>query len=50
MQDRQRSPIAIKLAVQNDTSMPGMTRVMYWMQARDIPEYDAPFQKVGLNP
>jgi hypothetical protein len=20
---------------------------MYWMQARDIPAYDAPFQKVG---
>ncbi|KAJ7919114.1 hypothetical protein B0H13DRAFT_2230997 [Mycena leptocephala] len=47
--DRQRSPIAIKLAVQNDTSMPGMTRVMYWMQARDIPEYDAPFQKCILG-
>ncbi|KAJ6501735.1 HotDog domain-containing protein [Mycena vitilis] len=47
--ERQRSPIAIKMAVEKDMSIPGMTRVMYWMQARDIPEYEAPFQKCILG-
>jgi hypothetical protein len=46
LQDRQKSPIAVKLAVEKDTTMPGIIRICYWMQARDIPEYDAPFQKV----
>ncbi|KAJ7130035.1 thioesterase-like superfamily-domain-containing protein [Mycena crocata] len=49
--ERLRSPIAIKLAVDNDTahtSLGGITRFMYWMQARDIPAYDAPFQKCIL--
>ncbi|KAJ6574785.1 thioesterase-like superfamily-domain-containing protein [Mycena capillaripes] len=48
-QERQRSPIAIKLAVEKDMSISGMTRIMYWMQARDIPEYAAPFQKCILG-
>ncbi|KAJ6627249.1 thioesterase-like superfamily-domain-containing protein [Mycena sp. CBHHK59/15] len=47
--ERLRSPIAIKLAVEDDTSIGGMTRYMYWMQARDIPAYEAPFQKCILS-
>ncbi|KAJ7042564.1 thioesterase-like superfamily-domain-containing protein [Mycena alexandri] len=47
--ERLRSPIAVKVAVDNDTSIPGMSRLMYWMQARDIPEYEAPFQKCILG-
>ncbi|KAF7339739.1 DNA repair protein RAD14 [Mycena sanguinolenta] len=47
--DRRMSPIAIKLAVERETSMPGIVRTCYWMQARDIPEYDAPFQKCILG-
>ncbi|KAJ7169557.1 hypothetical protein C8R46DRAFT_1162371 [Mycena filopes] len=47
--ERSRSPIAVKAAVENDTSMPGMSRMMFWMQARDIPEYEAPFQKCILG-
>ncbi|KAJ7357042.1 thioesterase-like superfamily-domain-containing protein [Mycena albidolilacea] len=49
MSDRSKSPIAIKLAIERDTTMPGITRICYWMQARDIPEYDAPFQKCILG-
>jgi len=31
----------------------GTVRYMYWMKARNIPHYEAPYQKVGiplLNP
>ncbi|KAF7339926.1 DNA repair protein RAD14 [Mycena venus] len=49
LNDRRGSPIAVKLAVERETSMPGITRICYWMQARDIPEYDAPFQKCILG-
>ncbi|KAJ7630629.1 HotDog domain-containing protein [Roridomyces roridus] len=47
--ERSRSPIAIKIAVEGDTSVAGMTRFMYWMKARNIPGYDAPFQKCILS-
>jgi hypothetical protein len=26
----------------------GTVRYMYWMKARDIPHYEAPYQKVGV--
>jgi hypothetical protein len=26
----------------------GTVRYMYWMKARDIPHYEAPYQKVGI--
>ncbi|KAJ7666439.1 thioesterase-like superfamily-domain-containing protein [Mycena rosella] len=47
--ERLRSPIAIKVAVENDTAIGSMPRFMYWMQARDIPAYEAPFQKCILS-
>ncbi|KAJ7139801.1 hypothetical protein C8R44DRAFT_828194 [Mycena epipterygia] len=49
MSERLRSPIAIKLAVESDVTINGMQRFMYWMQARDIPSYEAPFQKCILS-
>ncbi|KAJ7275358.1 thioesterase-like superfamily-domain-containing protein [Mycena haematopus] len=49
MNDRRGSPIAIKLAVERETSMQGIIRTCYWMQARNIPEYDASFQKAILG-
>lgn len=45
-QDRTRSPIAVKAAIEHDVSKDGIIRYMYWMKARNIPEYEAPFQKV----
>ncbi|KAJ7462707.1 thioesterase-like superfamily-domain-containing protein [Mycena galericulata] len=48
--ERLRSPIAIKTALEGETAAMGtMTRYMYWMQARDIPAYEAPFQKCILS-
>lgn len=46
--ERRKSPIAIKIAKVHDTSVDGIVRYMYWMQAKNIPEYETPFQKVGL--
>ena len=46
-QERSRSPIAIKLAKAHHVDKEGTVRYMYWMKARDIPHYEAPFQKVG---
>ncbi|KAJ7213867.1 thioesterase-like superfamily-domain-containing protein [Mycena pura] len=45
------SPIAIKLVTENDMSesSTSLTQVMYWIQARDIPKYEAPFQKCILS-
>ncbi|KAJ7071303.1 thioesterase-like superfamily-domain-containing protein [Mycena amicta] len=49
--DRARSPIAVKLALEKDQlpGAPGMTRYMYWLQARDIPAYEPHFQKCILS-
>lgn len=47
--ERLRSPIAIKRAREHDISEDGTVRYMYWMQARDIPKYEAPFQKVIIT-
>jgi len=47
--ERLRSPIAIKLAREHEISADGVIRYMYWMQARDIPKYEAPFQKCILS-
>ncbi|KAJ7293259.1 thioesterase-like superfamily-domain-containing protein [Mycena rebaudengoi] len=46
IQERMRSPIAIKIAAQETG---GSLRFMYWMQARDIPAYEGPFQKCILS-
>ncbi|KAK7064497.1 DNA repair protein RAD14 [Favolaschia claudopus] len=48
LNDRRGSPIAIK-PVEKDMSLPNSLRLCYWMQARNIPEYDAPFQKCILG-
>lgn len=49
LSERLRSPIAIKRAREHDISEDGTVRYMYWMQARDIPKYEAPFQKCILS-
>ncbi|GAW04709.1 DNA repair protein [Lentinula edodes] len=47
--ERRKSPIAIKIAKVHDTSVDGIVRYMYWMKAKNIPEYEAPFQKCILS-
>ncbi|KAF9459455.1 HotDog domain-containing protein [Collybia nuda] len=47
--ERTRSPIAIKRAKEHDVAADGTVSYMYWMQARDIPKYEAPFQKCILS-
>jgi hypothetical protein len=49
LKERLRSPIAIKAAREHDISEDGTIRYMYWMQARDIPKYEAPFQKASFH-
>ncbi|KIM48385.1 hypothetical protein M413DRAFT_62626 [Hebeloma cylindrosporum] len=46
--ERSRSPTAIKLAKAHHVNKDGTIRYMYWMKARDIPHYEAPFQKCIL--
>lgn len=46
--ERAKSPIAIKVAMDGELSPEGVERYMYWMKARSIPKYDAPFQKCIL--
>lgn len=46
--ERSRSPISIKVAAEHDHSADGVVRYMYWMKARSIPKYEAPFQKCIL--
>uniref|UniRef100_A0A8H7YAV0 Uncharacterized protein n=1 Tax=Psilocybe cubensis TaxID=181762 RepID=A0A8H7YAV0_PSICU len=48
LQERARSPIAIKSAKGPYVSSDGIERYVYWMKARDIPRYEAPFQKCIL--
>ncbi|TFK76835.1 Thioesterase/thiol ester dehydrase-isomerase [Pluteus cervinus] len=47
--ERSRSPIAIRAAREHLVSSDGTISYMYWMQARSIPEYPAPFQKCILG-
>ncbi|KAG7099047.1 hypothetical protein E1B28_000923 [Marasmius oreades] len=47
-EERKRSPIAIKMAKEHDVEGNGI-RYMYWMQAKNIPKYEAPFQKCILG-
>ncbi|KAF9073828.1 HotDog domain-containing protein [Rhodocollybia butyracea] len=47
--ERKKSPIAVKAAKEHDTSADGVVRYMYWMKAKNIPEYEAPFQKCILG-
>ncbi|KAJ3718329.1 HotDog domain-containing protein [Lentinula raphanica] len=47
--ERRKSPIAIKSAKVHDISSEGIIRYMYWMKAKNIPEYEAPFQKCILG-
>lgn len=42
-----KSPIAIKRAKGHHVASDGTLVYMYWMQARNIPKYEAPFQKVS---
>ncbi|KAF8168292.1 thioesterase-like superfamily-domain-containing protein [Crassisporium funariophilum] len=46
--ERSRSPIAIKHAKVHHVSEDGTATYMYWMKARDVPQYEAPFQKCIL--
>jgi len=46
--ERAKSPIAIKLAHGYKESEGGVVRYAYWMKARSIPKYEAPFQKCIL--
>ncbi|KAG6869180.1 hypothetical protein C0993_012279 [Termitomyces sp. T159_Od127] len=45
--ERMKSPIAIKRAKEHHVASDGTVVYMYWMQARNIPKYEAPFQKVS---
>ncbi|KAF9535520.1 thioesterase-like superfamily-domain-containing protein [Crepidotus variabilis] len=45
LDQRKRSPIDVRLAKDHDISEGGVVRYMYWMKARNIPKYEAPFQK-----
>lgn len=47
--ERARSPIAVKLAKKLAASESKPEVHMYWMQARDIPKYEPPFQKCILG-
>ncbi|GLB36418.1 putative acyl-CoA thioesterase [Lyophyllum shimeji] len=47
--ERTRSPIAIKRANKHDSATDGTVAYMYWMQTRDSPKYEAPFQKCILS-
>ncbi|KAF7306644.1 DNA repair protein RAD14 [Mycena indigotica] len=49
--ERKRSPIAVKPALEKDrvSGGSGMTRYMFWLQARDIPKYEPHFQKCILS-
>lgn len=47
--ERARSPIAIKYAGEDHLSTVDTVAYMYWMQARNIPKYEAPFQKCILS-
>ncbi|KAF9270062.1 Thioesterase/thiol ester dehydrase-isomerase [Marasmius fiardii PR-910] len=48
-EERRRSPIAVKMAKEHDIADNGTVRYMYWMQAKNIPQYEAPFQKCILG-
>jgi len=47
--DRAKGPIAIKRAKVHDVGPDGTIRYMYWMKAKGIPKYEAPFQKCILT-
>ncbi|KAG7450251.1 uncharacterized protein BT62DRAFT_978490 [Guyanagaster necrorhizus] len=46
--ERTKSPIAIKRAKEHEITAEGSTRYMYWMKAKNIPQYEAHFQKCIL--
>ncbi|KAK0473236.1 thioesterase-like superfamily-domain-containing protein [Armillaria novae-zelandiae] len=46
--ERTRSPIAIKRAKEHEITVDGSTRYMYWMKAKNIPQYEPHFQKCIL--
>ncbi|TRM60128.1 thioesterase-like superfamily-domain-containing protein [Schizophyllum amplum] len=47
--ERARSPIAIKVAKNRWVNEDGSSQYAYWFQARDIPSYEAPYQKCILG-
>ncbi|EKM83445.1 hypothetical protein AGABI1DRAFT_32971 [Agaricus bisporus var. burnettii JB137-S8] len=47
--ERARSPIEIRIAKEDDIAEDGTVRYMYWMKARNIPNYDPPFQRCILS-
>ncbi|KAJ7597622.1 HotDog domain-containing protein [Mycena floridula] len=49
IEERIRSPIAVKVAKLHHVTKEGTERFMYWMKARNIIAYDAPFQKCILS-
>lgn len=42
-------PLSIKIAADHQVGLDGTIQYMYWMKAKDIPHYDAPFQKCILG-
>ncbi|KAF4623466.1 hypothetical protein D9613_001642 [Agrocybe pediades] len=48
LSERAKSPIAIRPAKLHYIDKEGTVRYSYWMKARDIPRYEAPFQKCIL--
>ncbi|KNZ74168.1 Acyl-coenzyme A thioesterase 8 [Termitomyces sp. J132] len=44
--ERAKSPVAIKRAKEHHVAADGTVVYMHWIQARNIPKYEAPFQKV----
>ncbi|KAG8683921.1 hypothetical protein FRC09_015725 [Ceratobasidium sp. 395] len=47
VQERKRSPIAIK-PVSSVTTTDGLVQSMFWMRAKNVPKFDASFQKCIL--
>jgi len=48
LQQQAHGPLSIKIAADHQMGLDGTIQYMYWMKAKDIPHYDAPFQKVSL--
>ncbi|KAH0590381.1 hypothetical protein H2248_000536 [Termitomyces sp. 'cryptogamus'] len=49
LKERAKSPVAIKRAKEHHVAADGTVVYMHWIQARNIPKYEAPFQKCILS-
>ena len=48
LQEREHSPIAIKIAKERIMREDGSSQYAYWFQARNIPDYETAYQKVRI--